>query len=233
MCLDAPRVTTPSHLPSCLSWSVSCLYPRPYPRFVFRHDLAISKCAPRPAKAIQPTQKGSLCDLNMCTAPQRDRFDPPKVRRRFALRSQNAHRATARAIRPTQSAQKVHFACSKCAPRHSGSDLTRMLKMRAAPQRERVDPPKVRRGFASPSQNAHRTTARAISVSQSDVPATKSTPRCQSTAPATKFARKAPKCRACHEIQPKRSKVLRLSRKASLQQTQNHPNCWTCHEIQL
>ena len=41
--------------------------------------------------------EGSLCDLNMCTPPQRDRFDPPKVRRGFALRSQNAHRATARA----------------------------------------------------------------------------------------------------------------------------------------
>ena len=31
------------------------------------------KMCPRPAKAIQPTQKGSLCDLNMRTAPQRDR----------------------------------------------------------------------------------------------------------------------------------------------------------------
>ena len=144
-------------------------------------------------------QKGSLCDLNMCTAPQRDRFDPPKVRRGIALRSQNAHRATARASRPTQSAQMVHFARSTCAPRHSESDSThpkcaegslRFLKMCTAPQRERFDPPKVRRGFASRSQHVHRATARATSLSQSDVPATKSTPRRQSTAPATTFARK-------------------------------------------
>ena len=89
--------------------------------------------------------------LKMRTAPQRERFDPPKVRRGFASRSQNvrrataraislsqsdalatkstprrtqnAHRATARTIRHTQSAQRVRFACSKCAPRHSESDL--------------------------------------------------------------------------------------------------------------
>ena len=175
---------------------------------------------------------------------------PPRARRGFTLRAQHAQRATARAIRPAQSAQRVRFACSKCAPRHSESDLT----------------PKVRRGFAShaqnarratarasPSQNVHRATARAIrptqsaqrvrfafskcaprrSLSQFDAPATKSTHRRQSTAHATKFARKAPKCRACHETQAKRSKVLRLPRKASLPQTQNHPDCWTCHEIQL
>ena len=70
--------------------------------------------------------------------------------------------------------------------------------MRTAPQRERFDTPK------------------AISLSQSDVPATKSTPGHQSTAPATKFAQKAPECCACHKIQSKRSKVLRLSRKAKL-----------------
>ena len=40
------------------------------------------------------------------------------------LLSPNAHRATARAIRPTQSAQRVRFACSKCAPHHSESDST-------------------------------------------------------------------------------------------------------------
>ena len=38
-------------------------------------------------------------------------------------RTQIAHRATARAIRSTQSAQRVRFALSKCAPRHSESDL--------------------------------------------------------------------------------------------------------------
>ena len=42
--------------------------------------------------------------------------------------------------------------------------------MRTAPQRERFDPPKVRRGFASRSQNVRHATARAISLSQSDVP---------------------------------------------------------------
>ena len=38
---------------------------------------------------------------------------------------QHVHRATARALRPTQRVQRVHFASSKCAPRHSESDLTR------------------------------------------------------------------------------------------------------------
>ena len=159
--------------------------------------------------------------LKMRTAPQRKRFNPPKARRGFASHAQNAHHATARAISLSQSdALATNL--------HPGA-----LKMRTAPQRERFVPPKARRGFALRSQNVHRATARAISLSQSDVPATKSTPRHQSTAPATKFTPKAPKCCACHEIQPKRSKLLRLSRKVSLPQTQNHPKCWTCHEIQL
>ena len=159
---------------------------------------------------------------------------------RTTLLSPNARRATARAIGPTQSAQRVRLACSKCAPRHSQSDSTRpkcaegslrVLKMRAAPQRERCDPPKVRRGFTSRSQNAHRATARAIRLIQSDVPATKSTPRRQSTGPAMKF--QAPKCRACHKLKATHSKVLRLSHKGSLPRTQTHPNCCACHEIQL
>ena len=239
MSLNTPRVTTLSHLPSCLSWSVSCLYSNDPTRvscFVTtsrsqnvpraqrkrfsppnRVHCAISTCAPRHSKIDSTHRKcaeGSLCDVKMRAAPQRERFDPPKVRRGFASHAQK----------------------------------------RTAPQRERLDPPKVRRGFASrsqnvhrataraigpaqsaqmcsPSQNVHRATARAISLSQSDVPATKSTPRRPSTAPAAKCELKAPKCRACHEIQPKRSKVLRLSH--NLPQTQNHPNCWTCHEIQL
>ena len=101
-------------------------------------------------------------------------------------RAQNAHRATARrAIRSTQSAQRVRFKCSKCAPRHSESDLThpkcaegllRVRKMCTTPQRERFDSPG-RRGFASRSQNAHRATAIAISLGQSDALTTKSTPR--------------------------------------------------------
>ena len=98
-------------------------------------------------RAIRPTRCAQgLRMLKMRTAPQRERFDPPKVRRWFASHAQNVHRATARAIRPTQSAQRVRFACSKCAPRHSESDSThpkcaegslRVLKMCAAPQRER------------------------------------------------------------------------------------------------
>ena len=223
--------------------------------------------------------------LKMRTAPQRERFDLPKVRRGFVKTClpRNLHPGALKMRTAPQrerfdppKVQTVRFACSKCAPRHSESDLThpkcaegsfRMLKMRTAPQRERFDTPKVRRGFvktclprnlhpgalkmhtapqrercdtpkvrrgfASRSQNVHRATARAISLSQSDVPATNSTPRHQSTAPATKFSRKAPECCDCHQIQSKRSKVQRLSRKVSLPQTQNHPKCWTCHEIQL
>ena len=131
---------------------------------------------------MDTTSERNFC-LQMRTAPQRERFDPHKARRGFTLRAQNVHRATARAIRPTRCAQRVHFACSKCAPRHSESDLThpkcaegsfRVLKMRTAPQRERFDPPKVRKGFALRSQNARRATA--ISLSQSDALATKPTP---------------------------------------------------------
>ena len=172
------------------------------------------------------------------------------------------------------SAPRVRFACSKRAPRHSESDLThpkraegslRMLKMRTAPQRERV-----RRGFASRSQNVHRGTARAIRPAQSAQRenvhrATARTISMSQRRACHEICSQAhskcaphhsesdsthPKCaegslrvltmctapqrdRACHEIQPKRSKVLRLSRKVSLPQTQNHPNCWTCHEIQI
>ena len=79
--------------------------------------------------------------LKMRTAPERERFDPPKVRRGLTSRSQNVHRATARAIRPTQSAQRVHFLFSKVC---------------TAPQRERCDPPKVRRGFTLHSLCAPR-----------------------------------------------------------------------------
>ena len=40
---------------------------------MFRHDFAISKCAQGGS-----TRKVSLRDLKMCTAPQRERFDPSK-----------------------------------------------------------------------------------------------------------------------------------------------------------
>ena len=46
----------------------------------------------------------SLCICKMCAAPQQERFHPPTERRRFALHVQKVRRATARAIRPTQSA---------------------------------------------------------------------------------------------------------------------------------
>ena len=38
--------------------------------------------------------------------------------------AQNAHRTTARAIQPTQSAHRVHFALSKCAPTQSAAPAT-------------------------------------------------------------------------------------------------------------
>ena len=112
----------------------------------------LKMCSAPRRKRFNPA-KVSLCDLNMCTAPQRDRFDPLKVRRGCALRAQNAHRATARATRPAQSSQRVHFAISQCEPRRSESDSTHPkhakgshcdLKMCTAPQRERFDPTKVR-----------------------------------------------------------------------------------------
>ena len=188
--------------------------------------------------------------------PQQERFDPPKVRRELTLRAQNARRATARAIRPTQSAQRVHFACSKC----------------------RFDPPKVRRGFTSRSQNAHRATARAIRPTQSalrvhfvfskcaprhresdwtrpkcakgslcifnkrtapqreqfDPPKVLRLPRhrreLESTVSSTESARKALKCCTCHEICTKSSKVLRLSRKTSHAE---RSKCCACHESRL
>ena len=116
----------------------------------------------------------------MRAAPQRDRFDPPKVRRSyFALSKCAPHHNMSNSTHP------MCAECSKCAPRHSESNLTpkcaegslRMLTTRAPPQRERLDPPKVRRRFASLWQNVRRATARAISLSQSDALATKSTPR--------------------------------------------------------
>ena len=140
-----------SHNPTCVSCHIS--------RRVFRHDFAISKCAPGHGES------DSLCDLKMRTAPQRDRFDPPK----FALRSQTAHRATARATRLAQSAQRVHFAISKC--------------------------PKSARGFTLRSPNAH-CHSESDSTHQSAAPATKSTRKLESTAPATKSAQKDLKCGA-------------------------------------
>ena len=58
-------------------------------------------------------------------APRRERSGSPKVCRGFTLGAPNSQRATARALAPTQSAQRVHFQCSKFAPRHSEGDLAR------------------------------------------------------------------------------------------------------------
>ena len=181
---------------------------------MFRHDFAISKCAPRPAKATQPVSSCHIHHIHrhasghvfghvLCHLCRSNSGHVSCQRVHFA---RSTHRGTARAIRPTQSAKRVHFACSKRAPRHSDSNLTRpkcaegsrrLLKMCTVPQRERFDPPKVRKGFASRSQNVHRATARAISRSQSDVP-------------ATSIYTQAPKYCACHEIRTKSSKAPRL-----------------------
>ena len=121
---------------------------------------------------------------NVLPTTRRKQFNPSKARRgaisnvhratarsiRPAQSAQNAHRATARATRLAQSAQRVHFAISKCEPRRSESDSTRPkrakgslcdLKMCTAPQRERFNPPKVRRGFTLQSPNAHHAASRA------------------------------------------------------------------------
>ena len=66
---------------------------------------------------------GSLRVRKMCAAPHSLSQSDALATKSTPRRTQNAHRATARAIRPTQSAQRVCFACSKCAPRHSESDL--------------------------------------------------------------------------------------------------------------
>ena len=66
--------------------------------------------------------EGSLCIFNKCAGPQRERFDPPKVRRGFTLYFQHAR--CAKAMRCNQSAQTVHFAFPKNGPRHSESDST-------------------------------------------------------------------------------------------------------------
>ena len=183
--------------------------------------------------------EGSLCDLNMCTTPQRDQFDPPKQSaQRFALRSQNAHRATARATRPAQSAQRVQFAISKCEPRHSErfdtpkarSEVRFACLRRTPPQPERFDLPKARRRFTLRAENAHRATARATRPNESAAPATKSARKLESAAPATKSARKALKCCAFHEICTKSSKVLRLSRKIASQRHAKGSKCCACHE---
>ena len=102
----------------------------------------------------------------------------PKVRRGLTSHAQNAHRSTARAIRPTQK-------------RAEGS--LRMLKMRTAPQRERFDPPKVRRGFTS--RSAPQPGAKVLHLPQN------LHEKLQSVAPAKKFNQNARKCCACHAKQ--------------------------------
>ena len=95
--------------------------------------------------------EGSLLMFRM---PQRARSDPPNFRRGFAFDAQSWRRATARAIRPAQGAQRVHFRCrSILAPRHS-SDSPKVRRGftfddRAALQRERSSPPKAHRRFTN------------------------------------------------------------------------------------
>ena len=167
-------------------------------RYVYRHDFAISKCAPHHGKSNSTHPKCaevSLCDLKMCTAPQRDRFDPPKVRRGFTLQAQNVLRSTAKAIQPIQSAQRVHFAISTCAPRHSESDSTvHFAVSKCAPRAARSTRPlKVLRV----PQNV-RSSWKVLRLPQN-------------------MNQKALKCCASHEICTNSSKVLRLSRKLALQ----------------
>ena len=138
-----------------------------------------STCTPRHNKSNPTRQKsagGSLSMFKMCAAPQREQPNPPKVRRGFTFDVQNAHRATTRATQPAKSPQRIHFRCSKCAPRHNESNPTRqksaegslsMFKMRTAPRREQPNPPKVRRGFTFDVQNAHRATTRATQPAKS------------------------------------------------------------------
>ena len=161
----------------------------------------------------------------MRTAPQRKRFGPPKVRRGFTSHAQNARRTTATAIRPAQSAQRAHFAFSNRAPRHSESDSTHpkradgslcIFKMRTVPQRERCDPPKVRRGLTLPFQNTHRATARAIRPTQSAQKVhftfASATARAIGPTQMLRLLRHARKYCACHEICTKSSKVRRMPR---------------------
>ena len=89
---------------------------------------------------------------------QRERPNPPKVRRELTFDVPNSNRRTARAVRPTQSRQRVHFRSSQCAPRRSESDPTHpksaagslsMFTMFTVPRRQRFNTPKARRGLIS------------------------------------------------------------------------------------
>ena len=125
-CLDAPHDYV--HLPSRLSWR-SC------------HDPTRVSCHTLTCFFTTSQSQNTL-------RAQRKRLSPPKARRGFTARSQHVHRATARAIRPTQSAQRVYFAGSKREPRNSENDSTHpkraegspCVRKGAAPQPERFDP---------------------------------------------------------------------------------------------
>ena len=89
----------------------------------------------------------------MFTPPQREQSRWVKVlgTKSTPRRTQNTHRTTARALRPTQSVQRVRFAFTKCAPRHSlgQSDA---LALKSTPRR---------------TQHTHRTAATALRPTQS------------------------------------------------------------------
>ena len=138
MCLDAPCVTTPSHLPSCLS----CL------SHVSSHD---------------PTRVSCHTLTCFVTTSRSQNVLRAQRSRGFTVRFQHVHRATARSI----SAQRVRCAISKCAPCHGESDPTRPKCSEGSLKRERFDAPKARRRFTLRAKKVHRATARAIRPAQS------------------------------------------------------------------
>ena len=70
--------------------------------------------------------EGSLRVHQMCTATARAILlgqSDALALKSTPRRTQHTHRTALAALRPTQSAQSVRFAFTKCAPRHSESDL--------------------------------------------------------------------------------------------------------------
>ena len=102
------------------------------------------------------------------------------------------HRATARAVRPTQDAAPATTSVRKLESTAPATKSARKApKCCACHEKTRY----------SDTQNA-----------QNAAPATTLTRKLESTAPATKSARKAPKCCACHE----KNQMLRLPRNRNL-----------------
>ena len=115
--------------------------------------------------------EGSQFSFEICTAPQRERFDTHDPRRGSESEIQNSHGATKGAMRHARNPQKVQIRASKFARRHNGSDATctipaegsnPSLKIRTAPQRERRDMHDPRRGLESEFQNSYGATTGAM-----------------------------------------------------------------------